>query len=165
MGHSGIKPPLKTSPLSHFEIFFSFFSNMCLVLSVAWNVCGRCHGDTRRIPPSKREQIQLMRGHTHNLTQYTRSHSKWWHGNTTVNPDWGPSAGLTSLRPPQKKQACWSLQHHSGSHCRLLRDVAGYSKFTFLFASPAFFKKKFLTLHVSVSVSVYVKKWACGAAR
>lgn len=23
--HSGIKPPLKTSPLSHFEIFFSFF--------------------------------------------------------------------------------------------------------------------------------------------
>lgn len=120
---------------------------MCLVLSVAWNVCGRCHGDTRRIPPSKREQIQLMRGHTHNLTQYTRSHSKWWHGNTTVNPDWGPSAGLTSLRPPQKKQACWSLQHHSGSHCRLLRDVAGYSKFTFLFASPAFFVFFFLFLN------------------
>ena len=31
---------------------------------------------------------------THNLTQYRCSHSKWWHGNAMVNPDWGPSAGF-----------------------------------------------------------------------
>lgn len=121
VGHSGIKPPLKTSPLSHFEIFFSFFSNMCLVLSVAWNVCGRCHGDTRRIPPSKREQIQLMRGHTHTYTHTT------WHNihdptanGGMVTPRWTPTEAplLDSLHcpPPPKRNKPVEVYNTTAAH-------------------------------------------------
>lgn len=82
---------------------------MCLILSVAWNVCGRCHGDTRRIPPSKREQIQLMRGHTHTYTHTT------WHNihdptanGGMVTPRWTPTEAplLDSLHcaPPKRNK-------------------------------------------------------------
>lgn len=90
-----------------------------------------------------------MRGHTqtHNLTQYTRSHSKWWHGNTTVNPDWGPSAGLTSLPPQRNKpvevyNTAETLTLQTASRCRWLQQIHFLVCQSCVFI---FFLKKFLT--------------------
>lgn len=105
-----------------------------------------------------REESLRRSGSKYSWCEHTHTHTTWHniHDPTAnggmVTPRWTPTEAplLDSLHcppPPKKKQACWSLQHHSGSHCRLLRDVAGYSKFTFLFASPAFFVFFFLFLN------------------
>lgn len=87
---------------------------------------------------------------THRHTTWHNIHDPTANGGM-VTPRWTLTEAplLDSLHCPPKETSLLKFTTPQRlSHYRLLQDVAGYSKFTFLFASPVFlffFFKKFLT--------------------
>lgn len=97
--------------------------------------------------PFVKEGANTADAKTHTpLTQYTWSHSKWWHGNTMVNPDWGPSAGFPpdSVHCPPKR----SLLKFTRLQRPTREPLAIYCWFQQIYYPCG--QTAFLCLHVSV---------------